>query len=132
MTDDLPTPGHPLRLPARSQSIAFKPHCHASFHLGFGRPHFLFPGISILNPFLIICSSNLSITCPYQINLLSVIFWKPAPLSLFLGCVRSCSCLCVSLHRVHTSIIAFSVITPLLGSIMLQLMTNCDRELLIV
>ena len=46
----------------------------ASFHYIFGRPLFLFPGISVLNTFLSKCSSSLLITCPHQLVILSVIF----------------------------------------------------------
>ena len=46
------------------------------------------------------CSPSLLITCPYQFNLLSVIFWKPAP--------RMCSFLILSLRvtpHIHRSIL---------------------------
>ena len=61
-TDDMPSPHRPVRLLARSQSSTFQVsfvRSHASFLLVFGRPHFLFPGISVLNTFLSICSSSL-------------------------------------------------------------------------
>ena len=75
MTDGLSSPHRPVRLLARSQSRTFQiPLTYVSFHLVFGRPLFLFPGISALNTFLSMCSPSLLITCPYQINLLSVIF----------------------------------------------------------
>ena len=44
------------------------------FHLIFGRPLFLFPGIFVLNSFLGVCSSSLLVTCPYLFDIPSVIF----------------------------------------------------------
>ena len=46
---------------------------HASLNLLSGDPLFLFPGISVLNNFLSMCSSPLA-TCLYQSSHLSVIF----------------------------------------------------------
>ena len=74
MTDDLPSPHRPVRLLARSRPSTFMSRWHASFHLVFGRPFFLFPGLSVLNTFLSMCSPSLLITCPYQFNHFSVIF----------------------------------------------------------
>ena len=105
LSADLPSPHCPVRLLARSQLIFLlhialsvsspalspilsKSRWHASFHLVFGRPLFLFPCISALNTFLSLCSSSLLVTRPYQFNRLSVIFLE--------GCVtlvvpRMCS-----------------------------------------
>ena len=44
------------------------------FHLIFGRPLFLFPGIFVLNSFLSVCSSSLLVICPYLFDIPSVIF----------------------------------------------------------
>ena len=60
--------------PPALSPVLCKSRWHASFHLVFGRPLFLFPGISALVTFLSMCSPSLLITCPYQFNLLSVIF----------------------------------------------------------
>ena len=49
-----------------------------SFHHVFGRPLFLYPGISVLNTVLGMCSPSLLITCPYQFNRVSLILLKPA------------------------------------------------------
>ena len=78
---------------------------HASFHLVFGRPLFLFPGISALITFLSMCSPSLFITCPYQINLLSVIFLEACAT---LVVPRMCSFLILSLRvtpHIHRSIL---------------------------
>ena len=85
--------------------VLFRSRWHASFHLVFGRPLFLFPGISALNTFLSMCSPSLLITCPYQINLLSVIFLE-ACATLFVP--RMCSFLILSLRvtpHIHRSIL---------------------------
>ena len=53
MTADLPSPHRPVCLLTRSQPSTFlKSLWHASFHLVFGRPLFLFSGINILNTIL--------------------------------------------------------------------------------
>ena len=75
VTDDLPSPHRPVCLLARSQSSTFiKSHWHASFYLVFDRTIFPSPCISALNTFHSMRSSSLLLTCPYQFNLLSVIF----------------------------------------------------------
>ena len=74
MTDDLPFPCCPVRLLTRSQSNAFQIVLARIFPSCFLSSLFLFPGISILNTSLSMCSSSLDITCPYQFNHLSVIF----------------------------------------------------------
>ena len=74
ITDDLSSPHRPVRLLARSQSSTFQISLTRVFPSCFGRPLFLFPGISALNTLLSMCSPSLLITCPYQFNLLSVIF----------------------------------------------------------
>ena len=63
--------------------VLFKYHWHVSFHLVFGRPIFLFPSVSVLNTFLSPSHARTSSICS------PLSFWKPAPLSLFLGGVRS-------------------------------------------
>ena len=47
---------------------------HASFHLRFGRPLLLFPGISTSNILLTMCSSFILLTWPYHFSRFSVIF----------------------------------------------------------
>ena len=47
---------------------------HASFHLRFGRPLLLFPGISTSNILLTMCSSFILVTWPYHFSRFSVIF----------------------------------------------------------
>ena len=71
---------------------------HTSFHLVFGLPLFLFPGIAFVITLLTTWSSSILMTCPYHFSLLSVILGTPALLSSFLGCVRSWFCLFLSLH----------------------------------
>ena len=72
-------------------SVLFKSRWHASFHLVFGRPLFLFPDLfsTFSSVFVVHLSAShartSSIVSPWS-------FWKPASLSLFLGCVRSWSC----------------------------------------
>ena len=83
--------------------VLCKSRWHASFHLVFGRPLFLFPGIYALNTFLSMCSPSLLITCPYQINLLSVIFLEACAT---LVVPRMCSFLILSLRvtpHIHRS-----------------------------
>ena len=85
--------------------VLFKSRWHASFHLGFGRPLFLFPGISALYTFLSMCSPSLLITCPYQFNLLSVIFLEACAT---LVVPRMCSFMILSLRvtpHIHRSIL---------------------------
>ena len=85
--------------------VLFKSRWHASFHLVFGRPLFLFPGISALNTFLSMCSPSLLSTCPYQFNLLSVIFLEACAT---LVVPRMCSFLILSLRvtsHIHRSIL---------------------------
>ena len=86
-------------------SVLFKYRWHASFHLFFGRSLFLFPGISAFNTFLSMCSPSLLITCPYQINLLSVIFLEACAT---LVVPRMCSFLILSFRvtpHIHRSIL---------------------------
>ena len=67
----------PLALSVSSPAVSrvlFKSRWHMSFHHVFGHLLFLFPGLSVPNTFLSMCSPSLFITCPYQFTLLSVIF----------------------------------------------------------
>ena len=73
-TADLPSPHRPVRLLARAQCRLFKYRWHASFHLVFGRPFFIFHGISVLSTSLSMCSSSILITCTYPFNRPYVIF----------------------------------------------------------
>ena len=68
MTADLSS----SRSPAMSvfSPVLLKSRWHAAFHLVFGRPLFVFPGRSVVNTFLIMCSSSLFITCTYPFNFL--------------------------------------------------------------
>ena len=93
VTADLPSPHRPVHFLARSQPS--KSRWHASFHLVVGRPLFLFPGISVHNTFLGVCSSSLLIKCPHQFNLLSVIFLTAC---ITLVVPRMCSFLILSLR----------------------------------
>ena len=86
-------------------AVFFKSRWHSSFHLVFSHSLFLFSGISVLNTFLGMCSSALLFTCPYQFNLLSVIFLEAC---ITLVVPRMCSFLILSLRvtlRIHRSII---------------------------
>ena len=47
---------------------------HASFHLRFGRPLRLFPGMSTYSILLTMCSSFILLTWPYHFSRFSVIF----------------------------------------------------------
>ena len=47
---------------------------HASFHLRFGRPLLLFPGISTSSILLTMCSSFILLTWPYHFSRFSLIF----------------------------------------------------------
>ena len=47
---------------------------HASFHLRYGRPLLLFPGMSTSNILLTMCSSFILLTWPYHFSRFSVIF----------------------------------------------------------
>ena len=105
MTDDLSSPHRPVRLLARSQFSTFQISLTRVFPSFFGRPLFLFPGISALNTFLSMCSPSLLITCPYQINLLSVIFLEACAT---LVVPRMCSFLILSFRvtpHIHRSIL---------------------------
>ena len=93
MTADLPSPHRPVHFLARSQPINSR--WHASFRFVVGRPHFLFPGISVHNTFLGVCSSSLLIKCPHQFNLRSVIFLTAC---ITLVVPRMCSFLILSLR----------------------------------
>ena len=91
--------------PPALSPIVFKSREHASFHLVFGRHLFIFPGISALNTFLRMCSPSLLITCPYQINLLSVIFLEACAT---LAVPRMCSFLILYFRvipHIHRSIL---------------------------
>ena len=55
-------------------TVLFMSRWHASFQLVITRPLVFFPGISVLNTLLRMCSSSLFITCPYQFNHLFVTF----------------------------------------------------------
>ena len=83
----------------------------AYFHLMFGRPLFLFPGIFVLNTFLSVCSSSLLVTCPYQFDIPSLIFLEACTT---LVVPRKCSFLILSLRvtpYIHLSIlISFTLI----------------------
>ena len=77
MTGDLPTHCRHVHYLACSQASTFpsliglhRPY----FHLIFGRPLILFPGISVQTTFLSIGYSYLLITWPYQFDILLVIF----------------------------------------------------------
>ena len=77
MTGDLPTHYRHVHNLACSQASTFPSLIglhRLYFHLIFGRPLILFPGISVQTTFLSICSSHLIITCPYQFDILLVIF----------------------------------------------------------
>ena len=97
-----------IALPVSSPTLSpvpFKSRWHASFHLVFGRPLFLSPGISAPNTFLSMCSPSLLITCPYQFNLLSVIFLEACATFVV---PRMCSFLILSLRvtpHIHRSIL---------------------------
>ena len=100
-----------ISLPALSP-VLFMCHWHAS-SIFPGRPLFISPRISVLYT---LPSIHVYFVSPPRMpdiaraSQLSVIFFcKPAPLSLFLGCVRSWSCLCVPLR---TSIVASSSRSP--------------------
>ena len=74
IADDLIPPCCPV-----CRVVLFQPHfCHvslaASFHLRFGRPLLLFPGISTSNILLTMCSSFILLTWPYHFSRFSVIF----------------------------------------------------------
>ena len=47
---------------------------HASFHLRFGRPLLLFPGVSTSSILLTVCSSFILLKWPYHVSRFSVIF----------------------------------------------------------
>ena len=81
--------------------VLFISRWHASFHLVFGHPLFLFNGISGLNTFLSMCSSSRLIACPYQFNRFSVLFWKPASLMLTHVFFPDLIITCHSEHRLH-------------------------------
>ena len=99
MTAGLPSPHRLVRLLARALSqVLVKSRWHASFHRVFGRPLFVFPGISVISTFLSRRSSSLLITCPSRFNRLFAIL-------LFIVCVRSRICIYVSLR---TSTVASS------------------------
>ena len=107
MTDDLSSPYRPVRLLARSQSSTFQisltrvfPSCFRSSPLPF--PWYI---RSHLNTFLSMYSPSLLITCPYQLNLLSVIFLEACAT---LVVPRMCSFLILSLPvtpHIHRSIL---------------------------
>ena len=103
MPDDLSSPHRPVRLLARSQSSTFQISLTCVFSSGFRSSSL--PGISALNTFLSMCSPSLLITCPYQINLLSVIFLEACAT---LVVPRMCSFLILSLRvtpHIHGSIL---------------------------
>ena len=105
MTDYLSFPHRPVRLLARSQSSTFQISLTRVFPSCFRSSSLLFPGISALNTFLSMCSPSLLITCPYQINLLSVIFLEACAT---LVVPRMCSFLILSLRvtpHIHRSIL---------------------------
>ena len=81
------------------------------FHIIFGRPLFLFPGIFVLNSFLSVCYSSLLVTCPYLFDIPSVIF-REACITLVVP--RKCSFLILSwrvIPYIHLSIlISFTLI----------------------
>ena len=84
----------------------------ASFHLIFGRPLFLFPGVSVLNTFLSVCSSSLLVTCPYQFDIPSVIFLEACTT---LVVPRKCSFLILSwrvIPYIHLSILISFTLIP--------------------
>ena len=85
--------------------VLFKYRLHASFRLVFGRPLFLLPGISAFKTFPSMCSPSLLSTCPYQFNLLSVIFLEACAT---LVVPRMCSFLILSFlvtPHIHRSIL---------------------------
>ena len=105
MTDDLSSPHRPVRLLARSQSSTFQISLTCVFPSCFRSSALPFPGISALNTFLSMCSPSFLITCPYQINLLSVIFLEACAT---LVVPRMCSFLILSLRvtpHIHRSIL---------------------------
>ena len=85
--------------------VLFMYRWHASFHLVFGRPIFLYPGVSILNTFI----SMTFIILPQQMPVPA----QSSPGDLFGSCVtlvvpRMCSFLILSLRvtpHIHSSIL---------------------------
>ena len=61
---------------------------HASFHIGFGRPLLLFPGMSTSNIRLTMCSSVILTKRSCYFSRILSFSWTRAPLVLFLSCVH--------------------------------------------
>ena len=94
-----------MRLLARPQSSTFQISFTRVFPSCFGRPLFLFPGISAFKTFPSMCSPSVLITCPCQFNLHSVIFLEACAT---LVVPRMCSFLILSLlvtPHIHRSIL---------------------------
>ena len=106
MTDDLSSPNRPVHLLARSQSSTFQISLTRVFPTYFRSSSLPFPWyISALNTFLSMCSPSFLSTCPYQFNLLSVIFLEACAT---LVVPRMCSFLILYLRvtpHIHRSIL---------------------------
>ena len=78
---------------------------HASFHLRFGRPLLVFPGMSTSSILLTMCSSFILLTWPYHFSRFSVIFLDACTtLVVPLMCLFWISSLLVTPH-IHLSIL---------------------------
>ena len=106
----------PVHHLARSKSSTFPSIVGLHFHHIFGRPLFLFPGIglSVANTFLSrpMCSSSLIITCCYQFDIPSMIFFEACAT---LVVPRKCSLQTLSLRvdpYIHLIIIMSFTLIP--------------------
>ena len=96
---------------------------HASFHLRFGHPLLLFPGMSTSSILLTMCSSFILLTWPYHFSSYSVIFLD-ACTTLFVPLMCSFRILTESLS-LCTSISASSSHLLLVVLLVLSLLTRC-------
>ena len=82
MTDDLPTPCRPVHILACYQSSKlFMSLWHMSFYLVFGHHLFHFPGVSVLNTSLSVCSSSLHLWLRSSFVILAVLHQSHIQLS---------------------------------------------------
>ena len=82
---------------------------HASFHLRFGRPLLLFPGMSTSSIHLTMCSSFILLTWPYHFNRFSVILLDACtPLVIPLMCSFRILSLLVTPHFHLNILISFT------------------------
>ena len=100
MTDDLPTPCHPLHLLALSHSSTLSSLVGTRLSVLFSESSRRFHWhIFVFNtPEYVFFISPHHMSVPGQTGFSTWSFWKPVTLSLSFACVRYWSCICVSLR----------------------------------